>query len=150
MLPPSSVSKNKPSKKLAWKQVASRALCWFLAWLILQPWRWRWNIPPGHWSTLEDYTVLHPTTQDSMPLCYYKSIYTEVMIIYLRSELMKNKESHFIFVLYTIPIKVADECYQSSLYMRGLAQIRGWLSYSFLWSSSVPPENAETASSNMS
>jgi hypothetical protein len=38
--PPSSGSKNKLSKKAAWKQVASRAR------LILRPWRWRQYVPP--------------------------------------------------------------------------------------------------------
>jgi hypothetical protein len=34
-------SKNKPSKKPAWKQV--------LAWLILLPWRWRRHFSPKCW-----------------------------------------------------------------------------------------------------
>jgi hypothetical protein len=25
------------------------ASCWFLVWLILLPWRWRWHIPPKRW-----------------------------------------------------------------------------------------------------
>jgi hypothetical protein len=25
------------------------ALCWFLAWLILQPWRWKQHVPQKHW-----------------------------------------------------------------------------------------------------
>jgi hypothetical protein len=44
---PSSGSKNKPSKKLAWKQAASKVLSlWFFDWLILRPWRWRPRVRP--------------------------------------------------------------------------------------------------------
>jgi hypothetical protein len=46
ILPTSSMSKNKPSKKPAWKQVARRALFWFLAPLILRDWWWRRYDPP--------------------------------------------------------------------------------------------------------
>jgi hypothetical protein len=28
------------------------ASCWFLSWLIPQPWRWRWHVPPKRWQTL--------------------------------------------------------------------------------------------------
>jgi hypothetical protein len=24
---------------------------WFLAWIILQPWRWSWHVPPKRWVT---------------------------------------------------------------------------------------------------
>jgi hypothetical protein len=27
------------------------ASCWFLAWFILQPWRWSWHVPPNSWLT---------------------------------------------------------------------------------------------------
>jgi hypothetical protein len=30
------------------------ALCWFLAWLIFQPWRLRRRIPPKHWLTFKE------------------------------------------------------------------------------------------------
>jgi hypothetical protein len=37
--------------------------CWFLAWLTLQPWRWRWHVPPKLQST---FTGLHGTTSQKI------------------------------------------------------------------------------------
>jgi hypothetical protein len=54
MLPPSSGSKT-----------VLPALRWFLAWLILQPWWWRWHFPPKHCST---FNRLHGVTSQKTDL----------------------------------------------------------------------------------
>jgi hypothetical protein len=51
-------SKNKPSKKPAWKQVASRA--WRPVWIILRPWRWGNMFLRNIGWILTDYRALYP------------------------------------------------------------------------------------------
>jgi hypothetical protein len=52
MSPPSSGLKI--NYLLSRKQVV--ASCWFVAWLILQPWRWRCHVPPKCWLI---FNILH-------------------------------------------------------------------------------------------
>jgi hypothetical protein len=64
---PSSGS-NEAKQKPTWKQPECPChliSSYFLAWLILRPWRWRRHIPPKRRLTLNDYIMLYPRRETS-------------------------------------------------------------------------------------
>jgi hypothetical protein len=55
---------SQPAFRKNMSQAGSSASCWFLAWLIHQPWRLRRHIPVRCWLSSVDYTALHPRRQN--------------------------------------------------------------------------------------
>jgi hypothetical protein len=63
--------KSKPSKQPVWSR--QQASCWLLAWLILQPWRWRRHLPPKRQHTLNRIhgVIQHIPTDGTIPCLYH-------------------------------------------------------------------------------
>jgi hypothetical protein len=56
----------------SWRGTCHMLSSLFLAWLILQPWRWRWHIPPKHQLT---FNGLHGVITQKLELFrYFKSV----------------------------------------------------------------------------
>jgi hypothetical protein len=66
--PPSSDLKSKPNKGAALLCLLS-ASCWYLVWLTLQLWIWRWHVPPNVGWLSTDYTALYPSDRTYLNHC---------------------------------------------------------------------------------
>jgi hypothetical protein len=59
------------------------APCWFLAWLTLQSWGWRWHAPPKHRLTFNRlHCVISPNTELLLEIVYVLTFLCTLLQVY--------------------------------------------------------------------
>jgi hypothetical protein len=70
-----------PSSGMKSKLCLLPASCWFLAWITLQPWRWRRHVPPNPPLTSSE---LHGTTSQMIEFSLVKTYFITIVIEYMK------------------------------------------------------------------